>query len=200
MQIRRHRPAVLERRRRAVDYRLMHINQRLGRLLVAASAVAGVVAAHPLGAEAGPPPQLSLTPASVAPGDSFEVSGAGCTGDGYMVVVFVDGDAAAPVSPDPDGSWSEPLTVPGDAEPGVYMIGAECRDFDNFVWFSYGTAELTVAAPPVTTVPVTTVPVTTLPAVTTTTPSSRSPARAELVVPGRAVAARAASATPRFTG
>lgn len=107
-----------------------------------AAAAAGALGAGALGAGLFTLPasaQATLGPWSVAPGDSFTVSGGDpCLPDDpdadpaptMTVAILIDDPAITPdvegVPVSEDGSWSATVTVAENEAPGTYSVGARC--------------------------------------------------------------------------
>lgn len=103
-----------------------------------AAAAAGAIGAGVLGAGLFTLPasaQTTLGPWSVAPGDSFPVSGgAPCVSDDpeaeMTVTISINDPAVTPdvtgVPVNGDGSWSTSVTVSESEAPGAYGVGARC--------------------------------------------------------------------------
>ncbi len=92
-------------------------------------ALAGGIGLAP--AQAGGNP-ITVTPATVAPGEDFTVAGpADCILGSTLDVMIPELELAQTVSG--DAAWSVVFTVPDDAEPGTYQVvvdGEECT-FNN---------------------------------------------------------------------
>lgn len=82
-------------------------------------------------------PSLSVSPDSVEPGETVEITGAG-NDPGAKVEVTVGDQDPETVTADTDGGWSSEYTVPEDAEPGAVTVTATAPDG------TVSTAEFTV--------------------------------------------------------
>ncbi|TQN41882.1 LPXTG-motif cell wall-anchored protein [Blastococcus colisei] len=99
-----------------------------------------------------------LSPSSVTAGQSFTVSGAGCTPstdptNPIAAVAFIDlgpdaqmgiGDGAEPAA---DGSWTVSLTIPEGFQSGTYDVISGCADYLGTYEFQYPTTTVTVGRP-----------------------------------------------------
>jgi len=126
-------------------------------LAVGAAAVG--VAFPALALAEDPLPAVTVTPANVAAGSAFTVSGTECLQLGKdnigQVMAYVTTDVAtvrAATEVAEDGTWSVSLTFPAGTPDGTHKISAECDVY--FVTTPYPAASVTVgAAPAATTAP-----------------------------------------------
>ncbi|MTD13401.1 hypothetical protein GIS00_05515 [Nakamurella sp. YIM 132087] len=95
-------------------------------------------------ASAAAPGTITLTPSTLAPGASYEVSGTGCTASGPGVTQVIvdpgDGSDLIAVEPAADGSWS--TTTTASATAGSYIVVAACDRYTDS--YEYTPATLTV--------------------------------------------------------
>jgi hypothetical protein len=83
---------------------------------------------------------LTLGASAVAPGSTVTVSGADCqrpvgfTGPLSAETILVNDESipvdVAAVAPKTDGSWTATLTVPDNAKPGVFLVTANCDQYN----------------------------------------------------------------------
>jgi len=97
-------------------------------LLILVLAMTSVLAMTPLGARAdGVGLELTITPTDVAAGDEVSVSGEGFAADSAIELFLTGpgGDAElGQVTADGEGDFSQTVTIPGTATPGLYVIRA----------------------------------------------------------------------------
>jgi hypothetical protein len=138
-----------------------------------AALTAAVLAVNPAGAQEGPPDGLlpmSVTPATVSPGQTVTISGDGCVTDSgpgdVQVLLFAPGEEEDPFgeleadSVDDNGHWTLELTATEDDE-GVTVFHATCLDPEGeqiIAVYQEGQVEVIVPSSTATTAPPTTTP------------------------------------------
>ncbi len=114
---------------------------------------------------------LTVTPSTIAVGESAEFVATGCVAEGIpqeelVVIFFINGDFWDGEFTDEDGTAVTSIGPAGEEDVGVYEISAFCGwDPEEEIMFFYDPTPLTILdvhpTPPTTTPPTTTPPTTT---------------------------------------